>query len=459
MRRQRENVFVEIRECEYLPPEMWREILSFLSIRDRYRCASVCVTFGQPKGLIDQSVTVLPYRENYHGINLSNLVNLTSLGVYPDRVVFVVPHFKHIRSLVLESRSEYHCSTRVLSQFKNLTALEIGMYVKIPLQYLKSLPCLTKLTLRSAFLMFGPKGVCYLQPLNEEINILTSLTALVELDLCDTRLRNEHIREMTQLRQLSLSYNTSIDGQGISVLTRLNHLSLDHQTILAHEIRPLTSLLSLSLNHINSIQSDALTHLTALRSLALYAMRCTQKSDILRQCTLLTRLSLLEEFAYEDEENKLRRAIGNLRSLRYLELTCYNIKLLREIDILSLTNLTKLHIDSLVDFPLTRLTNLTNLHLDVPEKAIKHGLCAELFPLSIRKLKMDVYSDEMPFVSSLLIRLVNVTKLSITIVGGGYQGALWRICTFLKSLKRVKCGDVKTARQFLPHVEVSAIFT
>ncbi len=263
-----------------------------------------------------------------------------------------------------------------------------------------------------------------------DISIFQELTDLTELGLCDNRIENNikqiagfknltylglsynmcynyydisPISELTNLKELNLSFNSMYDITPISELTNLTKLNLNDSVI--EDITPLSGLKNLTCLGLNHAFLDDIELLAEFKNLTKLELgRCDSINDI-------TPLSGLGRMTYLDLSETSVKDITPLKGLVNLtSLIMYNNNISDISPLAGLVNLTELNLNSNNISDISALAGLVNLtDLDLESNNISDiSALAGLVDLTRLCLCSNNISD-----ISALLGLVNLRELTI----------------------------------------------
>lgn len=262
-----------------LPIEMWGEILSFLRLRDLFRCAIVCLQWHH-HDLVNQSIRSLKCEESEQvpPERLRKMLNLVSLKLHycerrritrsnnhsaiirNDAVCNALKMLVKLKKLNIEE-TQLICDDDIRS-LTNLTSLRLDRSL-ISNAGLARLSCLTFLDIGYFNNTITDDGLqqltnlrCLTITTQENItdNGISSLVNLIDLVILmtndpeeeDFRLTERVLKRLTNLKCLGIINNTSITDDGLRPLINLEKLALHDNTIITSAgLNKLTSLSAL----------------------------------------------------------------------------------------------------------------------------------------------------------------------------------------------------------------------
>lgn len=447
---------IETVEPEYMQllPELWIEILALLTTRQRYLLITVCNTWGKDGGLIDLSMRSLKHRHTQTFHSTTRLINLTKVEYSPSSLIKLASYqLNKICSISLNKVHSHWCDE--VSLLVNLTSLKMDHNAYLNIGSLASLLSLTRLMMHAELV----PSEC----IETDINILRSLTALVDLSLSiHPMFTDTHMSVMTNLRSLRIYKRRTVTEVSIATLTRLEYLHLS-SIWFSNLFHSLTRLKSLKFGHFVKGNADHLTHLTSLTSLKL-SCDVKNRTNLLRSCPMLTSLELRGNPHNDDDYRFMNHTLCTLTKLTKLKFSDSNRSYVSNTTIKSLVNLTSLSIEdrSLTCNSSSFFSYLPNLrHIKVNyyhtyiTTANTHIPSSVYFPMILDTLDIKCGIAYIPLLQSFATRLTNLTKLSIYVedVDEDEMIPVWQSYTTLTSLKILKCIYPSTARMYLPSVE------
>ena len=390
----------ELQLCPVFPPELWPPIFSYLSVVQRYQWLTVCKQWGQPYGLVDQSITVIRY--HYEGAQsfiqslqpnrLACMLNLSVLDATLTEEISnqLGAHSMHLKVLHLSSYCTENGDENIgcgdgISKLTNLTTLDLARTAQLSMSNLTGLTSLTHL------------GVYKNSGLQDEG--LGAFTRLTSLFLQRTEVSDEALTLLTNLETLILCDNDNISGTTLCALPKLRNLFVtSHYKLIPEEVfRSLNKLDALTVK-ISIFTCRMITHLTSLRSLSIQAANI-RESQTFASFLNLTRLVIKDNYQARPARGAFGNGLSVLTNLRVLKLNDHSVGGVCTDDVLScLSNLTTLCIyanNCITRSSLSTLTNLTKLKL--PHDRHLTRLDTECLPLSLTTLDLSNCNHTSPF--------------------------------------------------------------
>lgn len=380
-----------------LPAELWTHVFSHLPLKDLLQIRLVCKAFKNQSVNRDKEFPRKLFF--FDGIPESRHVG-SLLLFYPN-----------ITTLSLEYKQSQWIPYERFALLTNLKTLNLkGNMPQIPAHFFSN----------TVAYFTGSKGLPCLQSLTElnlernrnihHIKLLTNLTCL-NLDE-NEMISNGDLLSLTKLRSLTLQYNKKI--LTISYLVNLTSLNLSYNnTIEGEELFLLTNLKKLTLSGDSYIYKKHLSPLTHLRKLCLgNTPRILGGTPFIKveDITMLTGLTELV-IPLTKITTKEMEFLSRLKSL--------GTRTIRDNDLSTLTNLTKLNLRDNVyvtDHGISGLTNLKKLDVSFSDDSNKANITYNSFSHLTNLTKLVCY-----YAVETSRRLTHLTKLT-TIIDGPIGG-------------------------------------